>query len=305
MLRVILTIDMVFLGEDLKHTGAGIAYRSPFRYPGGKTWLVPYVRRWLRSLVRKPRLFVEPFAGGGSIALTVAFEEMAHRVLMVELDENVAAVWNTILDSDGDWLARRIGTFVLTKDSVVKELQKTKRSGRELAFQTLLRNRVSHGGILAPGAGLINMGENKKGIGSRWYPTALRQRIRDIMQIKNRIEFIHDDGLAILRRYQRWSSAVFFIDPPYIGASGNRLYKYSNIDHRMLFQIASRISGNCLITYDNVPQARDLAEQHGFDTCTVAMRNGHHRSMEELLIAKDLSWAKEMAEDDALRANET
>jgi DNA adenine methylase len=26
---------------------ASVAQRSPFRYPGGKTWLIPTVRKWL------------------------------------------------------------------------------------------------------------------------------------------------------------------------------------------------------------------------------------------------------------------
>ena len=46
---------------------AQVPQRSPFRYPGGKTWLVPHVRAWLRSLPKKPQVFVEPFAGGGII----------------------------------------------------------------------------------------------------------------------------------------------------------------------------------------------------------------------------------------------
>src|SRR5687768_13627214 len=44
---------------------ASVPQRSPFRYPGGKTWLVPLVRHWLGTLDRKPSLLVEPFAGGG------------------------------------------------------------------------------------------------------------------------------------------------------------------------------------------------------------------------------------------------
>lgn len=43
---------------------ASVPHRSPFRYPGGKTWLVPHVRRWLTSVSSLPREFVEPFAGG-------------------------------------------------------------------------------------------------------------------------------------------------------------------------------------------------------------------------------------------------
>ena len=40
---------------------AAVAHRSPFRYPGGKTWLVPRIRRWLRSLNPRPRELAEPF----------------------------------------------------------------------------------------------------------------------------------------------------------------------------------------------------------------------------------------------------
>ena len=29
---------------------ASVPHRSPFRYPGGKTWLAPRVRQWLLSL---------------------------------------------------------------------------------------------------------------------------------------------------------------------------------------------------------------------------------------------------------------
>ena len=40
-----------------------VPQRSPLRYPGGKTWLIPHIREWLRQV--QPTLLVEPFAGGG------------------------------------------------------------------------------------------------------------------------------------------------------------------------------------------------------------------------------------------------
>jgi len=49
---------------------SSIPQRSPFRYPGGKTWFVPIVRQWLRSLDKKPKLLIEPFAGGAIVGLT-------------------------------------------------------------------------------------------------------------------------------------------------------------------------------------------------------------------------------------------
>src|SRR5947209_19817056 len=91
---------------------ASVPQRSPFRYPGGKTWLVPRVRQWLASLKTKPAEFIEPFAGGGIVSLTVAAERLAGHVTMVELDEQVAAVWQTINErGEGAWLADRIEQF--------------------------------------------------------------------------------------------------------------------------------------------------------------------------------------------------
>src|SRR6266852_8769865 len=96
---------------------ASVPQRSPFRYPGGKTWLVPLFRRWMMSLPSQPAVLVEPFAGGGIISLTAAFEQLADRVVMVELDEQIAAVWQTILGGDAAWLAKRILSFDLTPES--------------------------------------------------------------------------------------------------------------------------------------------------------------------------------------------
>jgi len=71
---------------------AAVSQWSPFRYPGGKTWLVPTIRRWLRQRRSPPTLFLEPFVGGGSVSLAVAGERLVARVLMVERDPAVAAV---------------------------------------------------------------------------------------------------------------------------------------------------------------------------------------------------------------------
>src|SRR5215475_1839398 len=48
---------------------ASVPQRSPFRYPGGKTWLVPYIRSWLASRGGRASLLIEPFAGGGIVGL--------------------------------------------------------------------------------------------------------------------------------------------------------------------------------------------------------------------------------------------
>lgn len=201
---------------------ASVPQRSPFRYPGGKTWLVPYARLWLRRLRAPARELVEPFAGGAIVGLTAAFESLARRVVLIEMDSDVAAVWKTILGEHGEWLAGRIAGFSLSPQSVRQVFHSRALTLKDKAFLTILRNRVQRGGILAPGAGLMKYGENGKGLTSRWYPETLRRRILDIVQICEKIRFIHGDGLKYLEKSANRKGTAFFIDPPYVVA-GRRL----------------------------------------------------------------------------------
>jgi DNA adenine methylase len=277
---------------------ASVPHRSPFRYPGGKTWLAPRVRQWLLSLSGLPSEFVEPFAGGAIIGLTVAFERLADHVTIVELDAQVASVWQlTIQEGGGEWLAKRIETFDLTPKNVEAVLASDSLSVEEQAFQTIVRNRVSRGGILAKGAGLVKHGENGRGIRSRWYPATLAKRIREIDRIRDHLTFIEGDGLEIIRRNASRPDVVFFIDPPYTAGTGKRagrrLYNCSELDHTYLFDLMQTVRGDFLMTYDNDEGVRNLATAHNFDLQPIAMKSTHHAEMTELLIGRNLNWIRE------------
>lgn len=276
---------------------ASIPQRSPFRYPGGKTWLVPIVRKWLRY--RKAKELIEPFAGGGIISLTAAFEQLVEHVTMVEFDDQVSAVWETILNEGNQRLAERIVHFEMTHENVKAVLSKTNVSLEELAFQTILRNRVNHGGILAPGSGLLKYGENGKGLKSRWYADTLYKRIISIGHVRQNIRFIHGDGIAVLKESRANRETVFFIDPPYTAAgkkAGKRLYVHNELDHELLFEVAASLEGDFLMTYDHAGGVEDLAHKHNFDIQTVGMKNTHHAEMTELLIGRDLDWLRRREE---------
>jgi DNA adenine methylase len=275
---------------------ASVPQRSPFRYPGGKTWLVPLFRRWMMSLSSRPKVFVEPFTGGGIISLTTAFENLADLVVMVELDKQIAAVWKTILGGDAKWLAKKLLMFELTPESAKAELVRPPESQRDFAFQTILKNRTAHGGILADGAGVLKSGENGKGILSRWYPQTLAKRITNIEHVAKRIEFIHGDAFEVMTEYLEDKDAVFFIDPPYTAggkSAGSRLYAHSEVDHEKLFALCEKLHGDFLMTYDNAEEVCALAERHGFKTKPVAMKNTHHAEMNELLIGRNLDWVED------------
>lgn len=272
---------------------ASVPQRSVFRYPGGKTWFIPYLRRWLKALPEMPIKLIEPFAGGGIVGLTAAFENLVKETVLVELDPQIASVWQTILSVDASWLVEKIMRFELTEENVEIVLADSASSTRDKAFQTILKNRVNRGGILATGAGRIKTGENGKGLASRWYPQTLGKRILDIAAIRDRIHFIEGDGIEVMRDNAAIGNVAFFIDPPYtVGGkrAGSRLYTYSEIDHELLFGVAERLAGSFLMTYDDEKSVRILAQAHNFNMKNIAMKNTHHAKMTELLISRALDW---------------
>jgi DNA adenine methylase len=274
---------------------ASVPKRSPFRYPGGKTWLVPFARKWWRSLKRKPKLLIEAFAGGGIIGLSAAFEGFVDRVVFVEKDPDVSAVWKCICASNFRDLAERILDFDVTEENVKAALADEQTDVAEVAFRTILKNRMFHGGILAPGASLMKSGENGKGLKSRWYARTLADRIIAIGNMRDRFTVLEEDGISVLERNKRNPDAIYFIDPPYTAAgkkAGSRLYRHSELDHHLLFNVTAELTGDFLMTYDNAEGVVKLANTHNFDMELVAMKNTHHAEMTELLIGRRLDWAR-------------
>ena len=262
--------------------------RSPLRYPGGKTWLIPHVRAWLKATGAPHPLIVEPFAGGGIVSLTAVMEGLAKRAFMVEKDPDVAAFWRAAL-KHGDALMERVRAFTPSREEVERLVRQAPRNEVEHGFRTLVLNRTRRGGVLAPGAALIKQGENGNGIASRWYPDTLVERLRAIKQHADRFEFREGDGTMLLR--DEGEGECFFIDPPYTARGGKRagarLYAHNEVDHAALFEALAGNDSNFMMTYDRAEEIDALIRKHGFHAKTVPMRNSHHDTVEELVITRD------------------
>ncbi len=233
---------------------------------------------------------IEPFAGGGIVSLTAAFENLAKKILMVELDEEIAAVWDTIINQGkADWLVNQIVNFELTVENAREKIEQKNKSKMEIAFVTILKNRIYHGGILANGSGMLKNGENGKGIASRWYPGTLKKRIKYIDLVKDKIEFLQKDAFEVIEQYKDDETCVFFIDPPYTLA-GKRLYTHSEIDHKKLFGLLSKVKGSFLITYDDAAEIRGLAEEFKLEYRKIPMKTTHHITKYELIISDNFDW---------------
>ena len=271
---------------------AQVRQLSPFRYPGGKTWLVPEIRAWLSAAAERPAMLVEPFAGGAMAGLTAAAENLAEHVLLAELDDDVAAVWTTIFrgeDDDVAWLCDKIRRFEVSLANVRAALDAEPSTLREKALRTIVKNLMQRGGVMAAGAGLIKSGENGRGLSSRWYPETLARRIETLRTLRARVSFEKADALKVIARYASAPDAWFFVDPPYTAGgkrAGRRLYAHNDVDHEELFALVARTQGAAMLTYDDAPEVRALAARRGFRVESVPMKNTHHAVMSELLILK-------------------
>lgn len=273
---------------------ASVPQRSPFRYPGGKTWLVPIARCWMSSFSPQVTNLLEPFAGGAGISLMAVFERYVERAHLVELDAEVAAVWRATFSDRWEPLCALIRSFDFTPNSVNEILTRTPNDQVDKAFRTIIKNRASRGGILAPGAGLVKTGEAGKGIASRWYPETIARRISAIGERSAQFELTAGDGLTVLRAHVKAENAAWFVDPPY-PIAGRRLYTHHELDHRALFEVMQQFNGPILATYDHNPAIEKLAHEFGFETRLVPMKSTHHERKLELLLSRDFSWLPESA----------
>ena len=272
---------------------ATVPQRSPLRYPGGKTWLVPHIRAWLEKIEPAPKLLIEPFAGGGIVSLTAVMEGLAQRALMAELDPDVAAFWEAALHYNGELVAK-VQEFdpEPTYDTVQRLAQQTSNSVVERGFRALVLNRTRRGGILADGASLIRSGENGNGLASRWYPATIAKRLQAIAEHADRIDFRETDGMKLLEDALAASEAsrtVVFADPPYTAGgkrAGLRLYNHNDVDHLRLFSIFAESGADFLMTYDESAYILALIAKHSFHAVRVVMKNTHHYHRGELAITR-------------------
>src|SRR5438067_2365083 len=85
---------------------------SPLRYPGGKKRLAATIISILEKNDLRDVEYVEPYAGGTSVALGLLFSEHATTIHITDLTRPVYAFWHSVLNST-DELCERIAAAKL------------------------------------------------------------------------------------------------------------------------------------------------------------------------------------------------
>lgn len=238
---------------------------SPLRYPGSKRRLVKQIENILLQNNLRPPLFVEPFAGGASVALQLLQNGSVERIGLVDLDPLVASFWQTVF-FDTKWLISKIRTIDVTLTQWHRFKKYRGKDVRTQALTCLFLNRTSFSGILARGAGVIG-GTNQKSkykIDCRFSRETLVQRIELLSSMRDRVAFVWncswDDALTRLEKMKVGRGNIFlYIDPPFF-EKADKLYRFyfNEKQHLELRDRLLTIKMPWLLSYDSPETAERL-----------------------------------------------
>lgn len=236
---------------------------SPLRYPGGKNRIAPLIRLIIRGLERPEITYIEPFAGGAGVALSLLLEGDVQKIVINDYDKAIYSFWRAIKENP-----QAIIDLVEHTPITIEEWQRQKeiyntqnnRYSIELGFSAFYLNRTNRSGILSAGpiGGYAQNGNYK--IDARFNRETLIQRIQNIAAQRSRIVVYNKDIRSFIKRViPRYAHSAFvYFDPPYY-VNGQRLYKnsFSSADHANIANnITNGVDCPWIITYDDVPELK-------------------------------------------------
>ncbi len=240
-------------------------FPSPLRYPGGKRPIARYLKLLVALNGIQDGHYVEVYAGGAGVALTLLLDEYVATIYLNDLNHHVHAFWHTVLH-ETDLICALIQDTPVTVETWYHQKEIYQQPGAnsllEDAFAFFFLNRTNRSGIL--NGGIIG-GYNQKGaykLDARYNKDGLISRIARIARYKDRIQLFNKDAAAFIREDfgSLPQKALVYFDPPYF-VKGKKLYynHYVPEDHiKIRDLIVKAVPQNWVVSYDNVDEIKDL-----------------------------------------------
>lgn len=242
---------------------------SPLRYPGGKNRIANFIAQVCVDN-HISGLYIEPYAGGASVALFLLFSNVVKKIVINDKDRSIYAFWYSVLHHTDKLCQMILDTEVNVENwHKQKKVQSRKKYANllELGFSTLFLNRTNRSGIISGGiiGGIEQKGEYK--IDCRFNKEDIIYRIRQIAQRKRYISVYNLDAISLIHKIEQQSSknlnnALIYFDPPYY-KKGGTLYldHYMKSDHKNVADAIAMLNYKWIVSYDNVPEIHELYYQ--------------------------------------------
>ena len=281
---------------------------SPFRYPGGKAKLAPFLSLFIHANNLSGCHLVEPFCGGAGGTLPLLEAGVIGKLTLNDANPYIAEFWSAAL---------------FNTQSLVKEIRKVKvdistwhrfrdifsggaeGSDIEKALSVFFLNRVNRSGILH--AGPIG-GQDQSGnysMGCRFNKVSLIKRIQLIAKLRNKIVVGNDDASSLLFSLTSESKFVY-ADPPYV-KEGKNIYKrycFEDNHHKTFASVMKQAKFPWLISYDDHPLIHDLYSKRGINVVELSYVMNRAKVGRELLIASsNLSMPKLCSPEPKVKSN--
>lgn len=241
---------------------------SPFRYPGGKGFLTPFLQeRIAKCFGNSPGAYAEPYCGGAGSALNLLVDGAVELLYLNDADHRIYSAWRAILFETDRFIEALNDTppTLRSWEACLQKLHEKPESAYdfEIGFATFFINRTSRSGVVL-GSGPIGgySQDGKWKIDARFNKAALASKIRRIGQLKESVFLTNLDGLAFCRDLASKNvldETLLFVDPPYVQAGGRLYFDGMTLaKHDALAEwLLSGAARHWILTYDDHPVVRD------------------------------------------------
>jgi len=242
---------------------------SPFRYAGGKF----YARKLILSQIPKHSIYIEPFAGGGSIFF--AKEKIENNTLN-DLDEELINTYLIIRDYPNELIAflkkgffkdKTIPKELISSVKINEPLPASKELHRFFKLDFLPKNDIERAGRWfylnrTSYSGIMNFQNMYFGYGDK-YSMQPKNWARNIIRTNQKLQGVNLTTLDFEEIIDNADDNSFlFIDPPYFNADQDKFYQcpFLKQDHFRLLNCLKRNTDrlNLFVTYDNVDEIREM-----------------------------------------------
>ncbi len=261
-------------------------FNSPLRYPGGKNKLSAFVAKICVEQGINGR-YVEPYAGGASVALFLLLEGFVEKITINDKDRSIYAFWYCVLNQSNELISLIKNTEITLENwKLQKEIQNKKSEVEllELGFSTLFLNRTNRSGILSGGVIGGNEQNGNYKMDCRFNKTDIIERIKAISVRSEDIDLFNEDAVTLLDNVEMFydsSNTILYFDPPYYHKASSLYLNYYNFeDHK---DVSDRIKAiknfKWIVSYDNVEEIRSLyspfpRKEYSFNHSASSPRSG-------------------------------